>query len=103
MTPTLFSAAHATAADLAWSCEVDDIPGDVLGPLDDATEGTALVRGPRKSMLEGFLGRHPVRGRPHSVPPDCYGGDPGICLRREVARRRARPAKHGRHSACRPA
>ena len=48
-----------------------------------------LVRGPRQSVLEGLLGRNSVRGRPHSVPPDCHGGDPGIRLRREVARRRA--------------
>ena len=63
----------------------------------------ALVRGPRQSVLEGLLGRNSVRGRPHSVPPDRHGGDPGIRLRREVARRRARPAEHGRHYACRPA
>ena len=43
MIPTRFSAAQATAAiSPGLEREVDEIPGDVLGPIDDAPQRTAV-------------------------------------------------------------
>src|SRR5688500_1597685 len=38
---------------LAWSREVNDIPRDVLGPLDDAPEGATVVAAGGDSLAGG--------------------------------------------------